>query len=74
MADIRLNARIAKSPPCEGRRTLDLGLDGLAECLQAGPNACRYALPFGYSFLCSYPRRSQVGPRTGELLQRRKSS
>jgi hypothetical protein len=74
MADVRSKARIEKEPPCKGGRTLDLGLEGFAECPQVGPNACRYALPFGYSFLCSYPRRSQDSLRTEELLQGRKSS
>jgi hypothetical protein len=37
-------------------KTLDLGVQGFAECLQQGPSACRYAVPFGYAFLCSDPR------------------
>jgi hypothetical protein len=37
-------------------RTLDLGIQGFAECLRQGPSRCRYALPFGYAFLCSHPR------------------
>jgi hypothetical protein len=37
-------------------RTLDLGIQGFAECLRQGPSRCKYALPFGYAFLCQHPR------------------
>jgi len=37
-------------------RTLDLGIQGFAECLRQGPSGCQYAMPFGYAFLCSHPR------------------
>ena len=47
-------------------RTFDLGLDGFTECLKVGPNSCRYALPFGYSFLCSHP---ELGSRRKPDLQ-----
>jgi hypothetical protein len=36
--------------------TLDIGISGYVECLRGGPNSCRFALPFGYAFLCSEPR------------------
>ena len=39
----------------EACHTLDLGLDGFRECPQVGPNVCKYALPFGYAFLCCHP-------------------
>jgi hypothetical protein len=34
---------------------MNLGLEGFRECLQVGPNACKYAVPFGYAFLCCHP-------------------
>jgi hypothetical protein len=37
-------------------RTFDIGVTGFEECLREGPNSCRYALAFGYSFLCHHPR------------------
>jgi hypothetical protein len=37
-------------------RTLDLGIEGFVECLRAGPNSCKHAMPFGYAFLCRHPR------------------
>jgi hypothetical protein len=39
----------------EACQTSDLGLEGFRECSQVGPNACRYAVPFGYAFLCCHP-------------------
>ena len=42
-------------------QTLDLGLEGFRECPEAGPNACVYAVPFGYGFLCNHPRLVQPG-------------
>ena len=36
-------------------RTLDIAIPGYEECLREGPNPCRYALPFGYGFLCHHP-------------------
>lgn len=46
---------IDKNRGQEACHTMDLGLDGFRECPQVGPNACRYALPFGYAFLCCHP-------------------
>ena len=48
-------------------RTMDLGLEGFRECLQVGPNACNYALPFGYAFLCCHPefQARQTAETTG---------
>ncbi len=42
----------------EDCQVVDIGIDGFAECLQTGPNTCKYALPFGYCFLCRHPRVS----------------
>ena len=41
-------------------RVKDIGLDGFAECLDVGPKACPYALPFGYAFLCQHPRLATI--------------
>jgi hypothetical protein len=40
-------------------RTFDIGIAGYAECLCSGPNMCRHAVPFGYTFLCHHPRLAQ---------------
>lgn len=41
----------------EGRcEVLEIGIQGFAECPCKGPNTCRYAMPFGYAFLCCYPK------------------
>ncbi len=37
-----------------------IGLSGFAECSCEGPNACVYALPFGYAFLCQHPRLNEI--------------
>ncbi len=37
-------------------RVVNIGLDGFVECLDVGPKACPYAVPFGYAFLCRHPR------------------
>ncbi len=37
-----------------------IGLSGFAECRCEGPNACAYALPFGYAFLCQHPRLNEI--------------
>lgn len=36
-------------------KVFDLGLDGFSECSEIGPNNCRFAVPFGYGFLCRHP-------------------
>ncbi len=41
-------------------QVVDIGIDGFAECLMSGPNTCKYALPFGYCFLCGHPRVSEA--------------
>ena len=43
-----------------GCRSMDLHVDGFAECLQVGPNSCRYAVPFGYAFLCRQPGHARA--------------
>lgn len=41
-------------------RAVDVGVVNFAECLCEGPNACQYALPFGYAFLCRHPRIGEI--------------
>ncbi len=41
-------------------RAESVGLSGFAECRCAGPNACVYALPFGYAFLCQHPHLEEI--------------
>lgn len=57
--------QVADVFPIEDCHTLDLGIEGFSECPRIGPSPCRYALPFGYSFLCSHPRL-QISSRTVE--------
>jgi hypothetical protein len=44
----------------ENCRVFDIGIPNFAECLQAGPSTCSYALPFGYCFLCKHPRLDEI--------------
>ena len=55
MSKDELSAKVASKPAAESCRTRDIGIEGYVECLLQGPNACRYALPFGYCFLCCSP-------------------
>lgn len=41
-------------------RADNIGISGFAECRCPGPNACAYALPFGYAFLCRHPRLNEI--------------
>ncbi len=43
---------------------VNIGLDGFAECLDVGPKACPYALPFGYAFLCQHPQLAAMLEKT----------
>jgi hypothetical protein len=47
-----------------GCRVQNIGLDGFAECMDVGPKACPYALPFGYAFLCQHPRLQKIIEQT----------
>ncbi len=47
-------------------QVVDIGIDGFAECLMSGPNSCKYALPFGYCFLCGHPRVNEMLHHPGE--------
>jgi len=38
----------------------DIGISSFAECPRRGPNSCKYALPFGYAFLCRHPRIGEI--------------
>jgi hypothetical protein len=46
----------------EACHTIDLGLEGFRECSLVGPNACKYAVPFGYAFLCCHPEFQDLQP------------
>ena len=50
-------------------RVVDLGISKFAECLQAGPSTCSYALPFGYCFLCKHPRLDEIIENTKKAYQ-----
>ena len=45
----------------------DIGLKGFAECQISGPNQCPYAMPFGYSFLCSHPHVDKIVEKNKEI-------
>ncbi len=51
-------------PDIEDCRALAVSVSGFAECQCAGPNACAYALPFGYAFLCRHPRLNEILEKT----------
>jgi len=54
------NAGTRTPPAITDCRASDIGLIEMGECLQAGPNSCSYALPFGYCFLCRHPRLREI--------------
>ena len=70
IAEGRPDARLLN----KGCRTLDIAIPGYEECLRVGPNPCRYALPFGYSFLCHHPRlrESQADKPSASVAERRR--
>jgi hypothetical protein len=45
-------------------RVADIGYSSYAECLCSGPNLCRYALPFGYGYLCQHPQLDEIIEKT----------
>lgn len=51
----------------------NVGIEGFAECRRNGPNACPYALPFGYAFLCQHPRIDEIMQTTRKLREARAS-
>lgn len=55
----------------KGCRVQNIGLHGFAECLDLGPKACPYAVPFGYAFLCQHPRLELLIERTEQERARR---
>ena len=52
-----------------GCRASDIGIADIGECLRGGPNACSYALPFGYCFLCRHPRLQEIIANTIKAAQ-----
>jgi hypothetical protein len=50
-------------------RASAMGDQNFAECLCEGPNACQYALPFGYAFLCQHPRVKEIVANTKKSMQ-----
>ncbi len=64
MKTIKVKPRHQAPAEFEACRATDIGLEGLAECLQNGPNQCSYALPFGYCFLCRHPRLDEILEKT----------
>ena len=54
----------------ENCRVIEIGVEKLAECCQRGPRPCSYAMPFGYCFLCSHPRLSEIIENTKNAQQK----
>ena len=50
-------------------RVVEIGIVGLAECVQQGPATCSHALPFGYCFLCMHPRLDEIIENTKRAQQ-----
>lgn len=48
-------------------RVVEIGVEKFGECLKEGPATCSYALPFGYCFLCSHPRVSEMIENTKKV-------
>jgi hypothetical protein len=53
----------------ENCRVSDVGISEFAECLHEGPSTCRYAVPFGYCFLCKHPRLDLIIENTRKAHQ-----
>ncbi len=47
---------------CKAR---DIGVLGYLDCLEAAPDRCTFALPFGYGYLCKCPLRVHVAKTLG---------
>ena len=58
---------VADVPAISECKAVAVGLENFAECLCVGPNACEYALPFGYAFLCQHPRLQEILENTKRL-------
>ncbi len=41
-------------------RAQTMGMGEFAKCLVEHPDRCRFALPFGYGFLCRHPDREEI--------------
>ncbi|MGE5251949.1 MAG: hypothetical protein ACM3QS_17225, partial [Bacteroidota bacterium] len=54
------NSRLSAPRDIADCRASDIGMEEMGECLLSGPNSCKYALPFGYCFLCRHPRLREI--------------
>jgi hypothetical protein len=50
----------------EDCRAAGMQVAGYAECLRGGPNLCKYAVPFGYCFLCHHPQVGEIVKQTDQ--------
>ena len=69
MTKVAIKTKSASLHGIENCRVSDVGIPDFAECLQAGPSTCRYALPFGYCFLCKHPRLDLIIENTRKAQQ-----
>lgn len=44
-------------------RAKDIGIESFLECLQENPQLCRFALSFGYGYLCQCPLRVYIAKK-----------
>ena len=67
----RVNHIGASSPPIPPLAPTVGSISRFAECLVEKPDACPYAMPFGYSHLCGCPDRGAIIANTRRLLTKR---
>jgi len=53
---------------CEGGfanvcKAKDIGIESFLECLEENPQTCKFALSFGYSYLCQCPLRVYIAKK-----------
>jgi hypothetical protein len=63
MSTPRKHARASAKSQADVCKTIDLGLEGFSECPLIGPNACSFAMPFGYGYLCQHGNRKKDSAR-----------
>jgi len=69
MTKTGIKSKSASLRGIENCRVVEIGIGGVAECAQQGPATCSHALPFGYCFLCTHPRLSEIIENTKKAQQ-----
>jgi hypothetical protein len=60
MAKQALKSEMKSLGKLENCRVIEVGIDGVAECVQQGQAHCSHVLPLGYCFLCLHPRLGDI--------------